>query len=65
MGGFEDPIRSKWASYTLYLTYLDTLSPQSKMEWNIHYYEFSNPDGDVEATQEMLVPYLLTLTKVQ
>jgi hypothetical protein len=67
VGDFEDPIRSKWADYTLYLTFdsSDLLSPQPKLLWNIHFYEFYNPDGDLDATQELRVPSLLTLTKVQ
>lgn len=66
VGDFEDPIRSKWADYTLYLTYAssDRLNPQPKLLWNIHFYEFYNPDGDLDATQELRVPSLLTLTKV-
>jgi len=65
VGDFEDPIRSKWAEYTLYLTYDGSHPANSKLLWNIHFYEFYNPDGDLDATQELRVPYLLTLTKVQ
>lgn len=66
VGGFKDPIRSKWTDYTLYLTYdlQDRLNPQPKLVWNIHIYEFYNPDGDVDARQELRVPSLLILTKV-
>ncbi len=68
VGDFQDPIRSKWTDYTLYLTFKNELNlsgSTTKLEWFVRIYEFYNPDGDLDARQELRVPRSLTLTKVQ
>ncbi len=66
-GFFEDPIRSKWTTYSLYLTYnLSSVggNSQPQLEWSIRIRDFYNPNDDIDAEQESRVPRLLTLTKV-
>ena len=65
-GNFEDPVRSKWTGYTLYLTYNapTRANSQPQLIWNVQIHEFYNPNGDVDAEQALRVPYLLTLTKI-
>ncbi|WP_438968583.1 DUF6705 family protein [Nonlabens sp.] len=66
VGDFEDPVRSKWTGYTLYLTYNapTRANSQPQLTWNVQIHEFYNPNGDVDAEQALRVPYLLTLTKI-
>lgn len=67
VGDFEDPIRSKWTDYTLYLTFKNELNLSGSttiLEWYIRIHEFYNPDGDLDSRQELRVPSSLTLTKV-
>ncbi len=66
VGEFEDPIRSKWTDYMLYLTYnyRSINNPQPTLTWNLGIQSFYNPDGDVDAEQALRVPKLLTLTKI-
>ena len=66
IGDFEDPVRSKWTDYTLYLTYNapTRANSQPQLTWNVQIYEFYNPDGDVDAAQALRVPRLVTLTKI-
>lgn len=66
-GYFEDPIRSKWTTYSLYLIYhLSSVgsNSQPQLEWSIRIRDFYNPDDDVDAEQASRVPRLLMLTKV-
>ncbi len=68
VGDFEDPIRSKWTNYTLYLTQEEITRPmntQQTLLWNVRIYSFYNPQGDPDARQERRVPSLLTLIKVE
>lgn len=66
VGAFEDPIRSKWTDYTLYLTHdeSDVISLEPKLKWNVNIHSFYNPNGDVDARQALRVPRVLTLTKM-
>ncbi|WP_438968582.1 DUF6705 family protein [Nonlabens sp.] len=66
LGNFEDPVHSKWTDYTLYLTYNapTRANSQPQLEWSTIIREFYNPDGDVDATQALRFPRLVTLTKI-
>jgi hypothetical protein len=65
VGFFEDPIRSKWTDYNLNLIYkITTISNQEQLIWAIRINEFYNPDGDIDAKQELRAPKLVTLIKL-
>lgn len=66
LGFVQDPIRSKWTLYSLYLDYQPATreNPRPQLEWSTRIREFYNPDGDVDAAQALRVPRLLTLTKI-
>ena len=65
-GFFEDPVRSKWTTYSLYLRYSLSLTAngQPQLQWVVTIRDFYNPDGDVDAEQASRVPRFLTLTKI-
>ena len=65
-GFFEDPVRSKWTTYSLYLRYSLSLTAngQPQLQWVVTIRDFYNPDGDVDAEQASRVPKFLTLTKI-
>jgi hypothetical protein len=68
-GHFEDPVRSKWTTYTLDLTHsinrsLNNSTAVEQLQWSVQITEFYDPNDDVDAAQALRVPKELVLTKV-